>query len=458
MEDKALLEFKEQRGKLIADNRADIEAREKLGEEITAEDQQKIDKRFTDADALKAKIDLEERQREAEANLAASAGRKTATAEPENRGAGGEPENRAVSSLVERTSTGNHEVRYRQIQGENGPAYESRYMQGSGREQCLTFEGHNTTDEYRSMFNKYIRGQQMTPEERALNNTVLTAGGALTPDMEFSSELIKFVDDAVLVRQFARMFTLPSADSLGFPSLDNDPADGTWTSELLTGSADTTMSFGRREFVPNPNAERILVSKTLIRKAPGAETLVRERLAYKMSVTQEKAYLTGDGANKPLGVFTADANGISTGRDVSTGNTTTAIGADNLRRQKYNLKPQYRTRARWMFHRDGVRGISILKDGNGQYLWQPGLTLGDPDVLLNMPVMESEYAPNTFTTGLYVGILGAWDNYWIVDALDFEILALRELKAETNQDEFIIRHEGDGMPVLEQAWSRVKLG
>jgi hypothetical protein len=54
------------------------------------------------------------------------------------------------------------------------------------------------------------------------------------------------------------------------------------------------------------------------------------RLAYKFGVTQEKAYLTGDGNQKPLGVFTASNDGISTGRDVSTGNTTTAITFDGL--------------------------------------------------------------------------------------------------------------------------------
>ena len=110
-----------------------------------------------------------------------------------------------------------------------------------------------------------------------------------------------------------------------------------------------------------------------------------------------------------------------------------------------------------MFHRDAMRDISLLKDGDGQYLWKSGITEGDPDRLLNIKVIESEYAPNTFTTGLYVGILGDWDTYWIADALDFEILALRELKAETYQDEFIMRHEGDAMPVLAEAWARVTL-
>jgi len=99
-----------------------------------------------------------------------------------------------------------------------------------------------------------------------------------------------------------------------------------------------------------------------------------------------------------------------------------------------------------------------LKDGNGQYLWQPSNQVGEPDLLLGSPVMMSEYAPNTFTTGQYVGLYGDFNSgYWIADALGFRIQVLRELYAETNQVGLIIRAETDGMPVLEEAFSRLTL-
>jgi HK97 family phage major capsid protein len=69
----------------------------------------------------------------------------------------------------------------------------------------------------------------------------------------------------------------------------------------------------------------------------------------------------------------------------------------------------------------------------------------------------SEYAPSTFTTGLYVGILGDFSKYWIVDALDMEMQRLVELYAATNQIGFIGRKETDGMPCLEEAFVRVTL-
>ena len=100
--------------------------------------------------------------------------------------------------------------------------------------------------------------------------------------------------------------------------------------------------------------------------------------------------------------------------------------------------------------------IRKLKTGDGEYLWKPGLT-DRPDTILEIPVEESEYVPNTFTTSLYVGILGDWSFYWIADALNMNIQVLAELYAETNQNGYIGRKETDGMPVLEEAWVRVKL-
>ncbi|MCI0349387.1 MAG: phage major capsid protein, partial [Acidobacteriales bacterium] len=98
-----------------------------------------------------------------------------------------------------------------------------------------------------------------------------------------------------------------------------------------------------------------------------------------------------------------------------------------------------------------------LKDGMGQFLWQPGLASGQPDRILDVPVIMSEYAPNTFTTGLYVGIIGDFSYYWIADDLSLTVQRLNELYAETNQIGFIGRLEVDGMPVLAEAFARVKL-
>jgi HK97 family phage major capsid protein len=105
-----------------------------------------------------------------------------------------------------------------------------------------------------------------------------------------------------------------------------------------------------------------------------------------------------------------------------------------------------------------VQQLAKLKDGEGRYLWQESTAVGQPDRLQGFPVDISEYAPNTFTTGLYVGLLGDWKTgYMIVDALTLRFQRLVELYALTNQIGIIGRLESDGMPVLEEAFVRVKL-
>lgn len=297
------------------------------------------------------------------------------------------------------------------------------------------------------------------PEVRAMQADVDNIGGSLTMDQQFVNQLIKFVDDRLHLLQLSSVFTVTDADSAFFPSWDTDPADADWTSELGTGSEDSSTRTGGRELRPRPLGKSIKISRTLLRKAmQPAEQLIRDRLGYKFQVTLERAMLSGTGMNQPLGVFTASANGISTGRDISTGNTSTAITADGLIEAKYNLKEQYMQdpALRWVFSRTAVKNIRKLKDGNGDYLWNRGLG-GTPNTILDTGYIVSEFAPSTFTASQYVGVLGVFSWVYTVFALRMELQRLDELHALTNQVGFIGRMEVDAMPVLEEAFSRIQL-
>lgn len=310
--------------------------------------------------------------------------------------------------------------------------------------------------------NNFILGgiPMMQPRERAaLQADNDTTGGTLVVPEQFINDLIIFVNNAVHMRGISTVLPVITADSVGIPSVEADPADADWTSEILIGGEDSTMATGKRVLTPHPLGKLLRVSRKMLRQsAVPAENLIRERLGYKFAVSEEKAFLTGTGAAQPLGVFTASASGISTARDMSTGNTTTAVTADGLINNKYNLKAQYMASPslRWFFNRTVLRDIRKLKDGNGQYLWIAGLA-GAPDTILEVPYLMSEYAPNTMTTGLYVGILGDFRWYYIVEALKMELQRLDERYAETSQVGFIGRMELDGMPVLEEAFSRIQL-
>lgn len=315
------------------------------------------------------------------------------------------------------------------------------------------------TPEYREAYQKFLAfgSAGVTSDElRAMQADSAIGGGYTIAPQEMVRQLLKDVDDVAVIRQFAEVYQVTTSDSLGVPTLEKDADDADWTAELKTGS-ETEMEFGKRELKPYPLAKRVKLSNKLMRLSIfNAEQLVRERLAYKFGISQEKAFMTGDGVQKPLGLFVASSDGISTDRDKACG-LQTKVKPDEIIDTKHMLKPQYWAGARWLFHRDILAHYRKMKDGNGQYIWQPGLQAGAPDRLLDIPYTLSEYAPKTLTSGLYVTLLGNLKYYWIADALDMQVQRLVELYAETNQTGFIGRMETDAMPVLEEAFVRVKM-
>lgn len=421
----------QERAKLINDNRALIDTIESEKRDWTADEKEQRNRRWTDINRLLDEANEFVRQAEAEDGL-----------ESRSEAIRPEAEKRDLTPRVEKREyrTGQHLAGVREYRID--PALPTE------------------TPEYRAGFAAEMiwPADRTQAERRNLQMDVDSAGGFTVAPQQFVADLIQAVDNAVFMRGLATVSQLIGAHSIGRPSLDTDVSDADWTSELATGNEDSDMAFGKRELTPHPLAKRIKVSRKLLRHSPlGPEALVRARLAYKMGVTQEKAYMTGTGVQQPLGVFTASADGISTGRDVSTDNTTTAPTFDGLKAAKWTMKSAYWPRLQWIAHRDFGALVDKIKDGNGAYIWQPSVVIGQPDRLLGFPINFSEYAPNTFTTGQYVAILGDFANYWIAESLTFEIQRLNELYAATNQVGFITRSEIDGMPVLAEAFVRVKL-
>jgi HK97 family phage major capsid protein len=321
--------------------------------------------------------------------------------------------------------------------------------------------GTPANDEKRQAFVNFLRNGngETLRAYNALQQDNPTQAGYLVPPEEFRNQLIQEIAAATIMRQRANVIPpLTDAQSIGIPTRTADMATFGWGTEISTPSEDSTLAYGKREMKPNPAGIYIKVSNKLLRTLPTVDSYVRQQMAASAAKGQETAFMTGSGAGQPLGVFTASADGINTDRDVSTGNTATEIKMDNLIEVQYKVEPQYQAGCQWLFHADAVKQIRKLKDSAGQYVWQPSVQVGTPDMLLGKAVNLSAYAPNTFTTGLYVGLYGDLKYYYIVDSLMLEITVLKELYALYGQTAFLARIETDGAPVLSKAFARVKLG
>lgn len=434
-------ELRENRQSLVAKARGLLDAAEKSNRSLTADEETQY--QAIDADIVKLTSQITEAERaldrrsrlsSLEAEADASRGRRT---DPET------PDDEARGNAPRRPGDENRDRNADAVIERRGKKY--RFKSG-------TAEHRRATPEYRAAFNAWL-------ENRALQTDLDVSGGFLTAPEQFVAELLKDVDDTVDIRKLARIFVSVNAQTLGVARRTSKLQSFAWGTELSTPKQDTALKFGKRALTPHYMTGEILVSKDLMRASVmDPEQIVREELARDAGELEEQGFMTGSGAQQPLGLFTASTDGISTSRDVSSGNDATAVKFDGLINALGALKAKYLARARWLFHRDVLTQIRKLKDGEGQYLWQPSVQMGQPDMILNKPYTQSEWAPNTLTTGKYVGLIGDFQYYWIADALTLELQQLVEKYAESNQVAFLARRKVDGAPMLEEAFARVKLG
>ena len=327
-------------------------------------------------------------------------------------------------------------------------------------------EGRSASDnEAKEEFRKFLMG-----EKRDLN--VGTSGSqgngyALAPQ-EFSDEVIAAIEKDTQLYKIVDKVPVSGAGSLGLPYESADASDASWTNEVPDDeiSGDATWAFGKRELIPTDLVKLVKVSKKMLAtSAIPIDQLVRNKLAYKFMSAFEKGILVGTGSGQPLGVFTASANGVPTTRDVTSDRSafTKASGmpccADDLIKMKMKLRPGYRKNAVWVMHTDILKSIMLLKDNDGQYMWRPGLRDGEPDTILGMPVIESEFAPNTVGTNLYVAVLGDFKDYYkFAYWKNVDIQVLVEQFALKNCIGYLGHTLADGMPVLGEAFARLKVG
>lgn len=154
-------------------------------------------------------------------------------------------------------------------------------------------------------------------------------------------------------------------------------------------------------------------------------------LADEVSVefTEEEgtAFITGNGVEKPHGIaaYTMVADGSyawgKVGFTVS-GHATLINNADKLMDVTLSLKPIYLNGASWLMNRATAGKIRQLKDGEGNYLWRPGLEAGAPNILFGYPVELDDNIAN-IGAGTFPAFFANFKRaYLILDRLGIRIL------------------------------------
>jgi len=299
------------------------------------------------------------------------------------------------------------------------------------------------SDEYKQAFWKTMRSKNSFEVQNALQIGTDSEGGYLVPD-EFERTLIEALQEENIFRQLANIITTSSGDRK-IPVVASK-GSASWVDEegAIPESDD---AFGQVSIGAYKLATMIKVSEELLNDSVfNLESYIAKEFARRIGAKEEEAFFVGDGSGKPTGILNATG-----GADLGiTAASATAITVDEVMDLFYSLKSPYRKSAVFVMNDATVKAIRKLKDGNGQYLWQPSITAGQPDTILNRPVKTSAYVP-TIASAKKTIAFGDFGYYWVADRQGRSFQRLNELYAATGQVGFKATQRVDGKLILAEA-------
>ena len=299
------------------------------------------------------------------------------------------------------------------------------------------------SSEYKAAFWKAMKNKNSFDVQNALQVGTDSEGGYLVPD-EFERTLVEALQEENIFRQLATVITTSSGDRK-IPVVATK-GTASWVDEegAIPESDD---AFGQVSIGAYKLATMIKVSEELLNDSVfNLEQYIAKEFGRRIGAKEEEAFFVGDGTGKPTGIFNTTGGagvGITTA-------SASAITIDEIMDLFYSLKSPYRKNAVFVTNDATVKSIRKLKDGNGQYLWQPSVTAGQPDTILNRPLKTSAYVPAIAAAAKTIAF-GDFSYYWVADRQGRAFQWLNELYAATGQVGFKATQRVDGKLILAEA-------
>lgn len=287
-------------------------------------------------------------------------------------------------------------------------------------------QGDAAKTEHRKAFEGFVRKGQTEGleelEQKALNLGTDADGGYAIPE-ELDRSIIELLRDGTPMRQVCKQIMVGSDG--GYKKLANlHGTSSGWVGETAARPATDSPSLAEvkpfmGEIYANPEATQ----KSLDDMYFDAEGWLTSELALEFSEKENAAFTSGDASNKPKGFLdytsaaTADsARAFGTLEHMISG-ASGAVTADDIIKIIYKLKAGYRNGAVFMGGTETLASLMLLKDGNGQYLWRPGLETGQSSTLRGYNFVENEDMPDQAANSKALAFGNFQRGYTIVDRI-----------------------------------------
>lgn len=295
------------------------------------------------------------------------------------------------------------------------------------------------SDTYKKAFWNAIRSK-FGMASNVLSEGVDSEGGYLVPD-EFETTLVQALTGENVLR--SRLHVITTSSGTHKIPVVASKGEASWIDENGAYPEDDD-TFSQVSIDAHKLGTIIKVSEELLNdSAFDLESYFASEFARRIGAKEEEAFIGGDGSSKPTGILASAKVGV-------TAASATAITADEIIDLFYSLKAPYRKNAVWVVNDSTIKAIRKLKDGNGQYIWQPSLKDGDFDTLLGRPVLTSAYMPEIASKAKPV-MFGDLSFYWVGDRQGVTFKRLNERYADMGQVGFLTSKRLDGKLTLPEA-------
>jgi HK97 family phage major capsid protein len=277
-------------------------------------------------------------------------------------------------------------------------------------------------------FMNYLRNGT-PPEQKSLSGSVNADGGFAVPkdiDERISSALVRISP----IRAISQVVQVGSAGYRKLITTGGTPSG--WVSETAARPITNTPTFV--EIVPpsgelyaNPAASQAMIDDA----AFDLEPWLANEIATEFARAEGAAFVGGSGTNQPKGFLSAPtantADGVrafGTLQFVASGNAST-LGTNpelKLIDLVHSLKSGHRQNATWVMNAATLAEVRKLKATDGSFMWQPGLTAGQPDRLIGYPVVEAADMPDIAANALPIAFGNFQAGYLIAERSSTSIL------------------------------------
>ncbi|WP_287917127.1 phage major capsid protein [Comamonas sp.] len=277
--------------------------------------------------------------------------------------------------------------------------------------------------EYTAAFNAHMRKGDV---QASMNKGTAEEGGYLTP-VEWDRTITDKLRDESPMRELAQVQVTSKA---GWSKLFNMGGTGSgWVGETDARPETATpvlaaLGFGHGEIYANPAATQQLLDDSEI----NIESWLAAEVQAEFAEQEGLAFISGDGAKKPAGILTYVTGGANAAKHpfgaikVVNSGAAADIGSDAVLDLIYGLPKKYRQNARFLTNNLTIAKLRKLKDGQGNYLWQPSAQAGQPATFHGYGLAEDENMPDVAANSLPIMFGDFKRGYLIIDRMGVRVL------------------------------------